>query len=96
MKCNAFQLKQGATLYGSPFSFYRRAIEYYEKQLPITRAISDQRGEGNALWNMSLTFDKLGERPQAIPLAEVALKIYEQIESPAAEKVRKTLAEWRE
>jgi tetratricopeptide (TPR) repeat protein len=73
----------------------RRAIELYEKALDIDRKIGHRRGEGTDLWNMCLALDKLGERAQAIANAEAALKIYEQIEDPNADKVRKKLAEWR-
>ena len=44
---------------------------------------------------MSLALDQLGDRARAIAHAEAALKIYEQIEDPRADKVRKQLAEWR-
>ena len=74
----------------------RRAIQFYEQALLIHREIGDRRGEGNALWNMSLELDQLGERTQAIQHAEQALTIYEQIEAPAAAKVRAKLAAWRE
>jgi tetratricopeptide (TPR) repeat protein len=73
----------------------RQAIAYYEQRLVIAREIGDRRGEGNALWNLSLSLDMLGERAQAIAHAEAALQLYEAIESPAAEKVRRKLAEWR-
>ncbi|MEW6208875.1 MAG: tetratricopeptide repeat protein [Acidobacteriota bacterium] len=73
----------------------RKAIEFYERRIEIAREIGDRRGEGNALWNMSLSFDKLGERARAIEYAEAALRIFEEIESPHAEKVRNQLAEWR-
>jgi hypothetical protein len=43
---------------------------------------------------MALALAKLGERKEAITHAEAALKIYETIESPDVEKVRKQLAEW--
>jgi tetratricopeptide (TPR) repeat protein len=72
----------------------RQAIEFYEQQLVIAREIGDRRGEGNALWYMALAFDKLGQRAEAIVNAEAALKIYEQIESPYAERVRRQLAQW--
>jgi tetratricopeptide (TPR) repeat protein len=72
----------------------RRAVEYYNQQLVITREIGDRHGEGNALWNMSLALDQLGERAQAIASAQAALKIYVEIEDPAAEKVPRQLAEW--
>ena len=34
-------------------------------------------------------------RPAAIPIAEAALKIFEQIESPSAKDARKLLVKWR-
>jgi len=74
----------------------RRAIQFYEQQLAITREVGYRRGEGNALWNMSLALDQLGERAQAIKHAEQAVIIREQIEDPAAAKVREQLAAWRE
>jgi tetratricopeptide (TPR) repeat protein len=73
---------------------HRRAVEYYEKQLAITCEIGDRHGEGPALWNTSLALDQLGEREKAIEYARAALQIYEQIESPDTEKVRKQLEEW--
>jgi len=73
----------------------RKAIEFYEQRLNIAREIGDRRGEGTALWNMSLALDRLGQRAQAIANAEAALAIYQQIESPNAEMVRRQLAEWR-
>jgi tetratricopeptide (TPR) repeat protein len=72
----------------------RRAIEYYEQRLVIAREIGDRRGEANALYNTSLALDSLGQRAEAIAHAEAALPIYEQIESPWAERVRKQLDEW--
>jgi len=73
----------------------QRAIEYCEQALGISREIGDRRGEGADLWNMALALDGLGERGQAIANAKAALGIFEQIEDPAAGKVRDRLAEWR-
>lgn len=73
-----------------------RAFQFYEQQLAIDREIGDRRGEGIALWNMSLALDELGERAQAIQYAEQALTIYEQIEDPRAANVRAYLAASRE
>ena len=53
------------------------------------------RGEGTHIFNMSISLYNLGQRDKAIPLAESALAIFEQIESPHAETVRKALAEWK-
>ena len=68
----------------------RRAIEYYEQLLAIAREIGDRRVEGNALFNMSLALDELGDLAQAILNAEAPLKIYEQIESPYATSAQTT------
>jgi tetratricopeptide (TPR) repeat protein len=73
----------------------RKAIELFEKSRTTTREIGDRRGEGNSLWNMGKSMDKLDDRARAIALAEAALTIFEEIESPTAEKVRRQLAEWR-
>lgn len=74
----------------------RRAIEFYEQRLAIAREIGDRRGEGNALFNTALALAELGDRAKAIAHAEAALEIYEQIESPYAEKARAVLADWRD
>jgi tetratricopeptide (TPR) repeat protein len=73
----------------------KKAIEYYQQHLIIAREMGDRSGEGNALWSMSRSVDKLGQRAKAIELAKSALEIFEQIENPAAEEVRKILAEWQ-
>ena len=73
----------------------RKAIEFYEQDLTIAREIGDSGGEGIALWNLSLSVDELGDHARAITLAEAALKIFEAIEHPHAERVRKQLAKWR-
>lgn len=72
----------------------RKAIDYYEQALVIAREIGDRRGEGNALFNMSLALGSLDKRADAVLLAREALQIYEQIESPYADRVRRQLAEW--
>jgi tetratricopeptide (TPR) repeat protein len=72
-----------------------RAVEFYEQYLATAREIGDRRGEGNALFNTGLALDKLGDRTKAIAHVEAALEIYEQVESPFAERARVKLAEWR-
>ena len=72
-----------------------KAIDYYEQSLEIARKIEYRRGEGDALFNMSLALDKFGQRQEAIDHAKAALVIFEQIESPDAEKARQKLAEWQ-
>jgi tetratricopeptide (TPR) repeat protein len=72
----------------------RRAIGFHEQRLIIARGIRDRRGEGTALWNRALALDKLGRRDEAIASARDALAIFEQIEDPAAGRVRKKLQDW--
>ena len=74
----------------------RKAIEYYEQALKISREIGDRMGEGNALWNMSLALNEIGNRTQAIERAKSALTILESIESPHAQNVKRKLHEWEE
>jgi tetratricopeptide (TPR) repeat protein len=72
-----------------------KAIAYYEQALAMVREIGSRLGEAFVLSNMSLSLYQLGERTRALANAEAALRIYEEIESPSAEKVRRKLAEWR-
>ena len=71
----------------------RKAIEYYEQALVIDREIEDRWGEGNALLNMSLALDKLGQRANEVDCAKAALKIREEIKDPRAVKIRRKLQE---
>jgi tetratricopeptide (TPR) repeat protein len=73
----------------------RKAIEYFEQTLKITQEMGDRNGEATTLWNMSLALDDLNKRTEAVKLAGDALAIYEQIESPRAERVRRKLAKWQ-
>ena len=73
-----------------------KAIEYHMQALNIAREISDRRGEGFECWNLALALDQLGQRTEAIARAKEASGIFESIEDPDAEKVRRKLAEWQE
>ena len=72
-----------------------KAIEFYKQRLLIARDIGDRRGEGIASFNLALVLDELGERKKAIAHAEVAVKIFEQIEDPKARMVRQQLTKWK-
>ncbi len=74
---------------------HKKALTFYEQVLIISREIGDRRAEGNASFSTSLARYQFGQRDEAIRLAEHALKIFVEIESPEAEKVRQTLAQWR-
>src|SRR5229473_6964719 len=74
---------------------YRRAIGFHEQTRAIAHEIGDRQGEAYALFNGASALVKLGRPAEAIPRAESALKIFEQIESPDAATTRAALAEWR-
>ena len=57
----------------------RKAIEYYEKALKISKEIDDRRGEGNRLGNLGNAYSDLGEPRKAIEYYEQALKIAKEI-----------------
>jgi tetratricopeptide (TPR) repeat protein len=73
----------------------RYAKEFYEQGLIITREIGDRFGEGSMLLNIGLALNELGDRVEGIAHAEAALEIYEQIESPHAERAHAVIARWR-
>jgi tetratricopeptide (TPR) repeat protein len=75
---------------------FQRVIEYQEQRLTMAAEIDDRLGEANARWNMSLALNDFGQRQQAVVQAQRALEIYEQIESPAVDLVRETLAAWHQ
>jgi hypothetical protein len=62
----------------------------------MARKIGDRQSECTALWNMSLALDDLGDRKEALKLAEASLKTREEIEDPFVPTVRNQLEEWRE
>jgi tetratricopeptide (TPR) repeat protein len=57
------------------------------------RAI-DRRGEGNSLYGSGLAFDDLGDLAEAVSRMEEALRIYEEIKDPNAERARAQLTVW--
>ena len=57
----------------------RKAIEYYEQALTISREIGDRRGEGADLGNLGLAYADLGETRKAIEYYEQALAIAREI-----------------
>jgi tetratricopeptide (TPR) repeat protein len=77
------------------FGNYSRAMACYGRQQAISREIGHRTGEANALWNSSLLLYALGYREEAIARASEALRIYQEIEDPAAAKVRLHIARWR-
>jgi hypothetical protein len=73
----------------------RRAIDYHGRRLVIARNMGDRRGEGIALFNMSLAFNDLRARARMLASAEAALPVFQSLEDPHADKVRTRLLRWR-
>lgn len=72
---------------------YFRSINFYEQSLAIKREIGDRLGEGNSLSGLGRTCHSLGETEKACALWKAALIIFETIESPSANTVRRLIEE---
>jgi tetratricopeptide (TPR) repeat protein len=57
----------------------RRAIDFYQNALNISREIGDRHGEGNRLGNLGSAYADLGETEQAINYHQQALIIAQEI-----------------
>jgi tetratricopeptide (TPR) repeat protein len=71
------------------------AIDHHKQHLKIARETDDRRSAGYALFNGAVALDQLGERGEAIRRLEDALRTYEEIDHPNADRARAKLAEWR-
>ncbi len=60
----------------------RKAIEYYQQALRITREIGDRHGEGNHLGNIGDVYSNLGEPRKAIEYLKESLAIGMATEDP--------------
>jgi len=70
-------------------------IRWQETALYAARQLHDRRGEGNHLGNLGNAYKNLGEIEKAREFMEAALKIFEEIESPNANIVRRNLEKLR-
>ncbi|MEW6737726.1 MAG: tetratricopeptide repeat protein, partial [Acidobacteriota bacterium] len=91
-ECNHLSNLGNAYYYGGNI---KKAIDLFEQNWIIARELNDRQGAGNALFNMSLALNDIGQCEQAISYAEVALNLFQQIEDSYAEIVRAQLSEWR-
>ena len=73
---------------------YRKAIDYQEQSLKISREVNARAGEGRSLSNLGNVYYRIGERKTACDLWNKALTVFEAIESPDAKAVRKSLEEF--
>lgn len=83
---------------GKAFLFAQQsepANDFFKQALEIARTVGDRRVEAMTLWRMSLLQEHVGRREQAIGYAESALIIFEQLEAPELDAIRKQIAAWR-
>ena len=65
---------------------------YWQKQVDLAKAQAERKPVQAFI--IAWFYTRLGEKDRAIELMEQALKVYEAIESPTAEKARRKLKEW--
>ncbi len=73
----------------------RDSIRWQEAALHAARQLNDRQSEGNHFGNLGAAYADLGETDKAIEFMEAALKIFEEIESPNANIVRRNLEKLR-
>lgn len=74
----------------------RRAIELFQQACDITGQVGDTPGQAQALLNLSRALAQQGDRDHAVTQAERALELFEMAAHPAAETVRRQLANWQQ
>jgi len=83
-RATAKDLDQIGLLYFG-ISEYQKALEFYDRALPIFRAVGDRAGEGAALTNIGRIYDNLGDRQKALELLNQALPIERAVRDRASE-----------
>ena len=63
----------------------QKALEYYEKALPIFKAVGDRYGEGSVLNNSGAVYDDLGQKDKALEYYEKALPIQQAVGNRSGE-----------
>jgi CHAT domain-containing protein/tetratricopeptide (TPR) repeat protein len=62
-----------------------KALAYYEKALPIRKAVGDRAGEATTLNNIGGVYDDLGQNQKALNYLEEVLPIIQAVGDPAGE-----------
>ena len=65
----------------------RKAIEYHDQALSISREIGDRRGEGDDLGNLGIAYVRLGEIRKAI---EYTIKLWQSAVRSATDEAKET------
>ena len=64
---------------------FKKAIEYHERDLKISKEVGDRAGEGGAYGNLGNAYDSLGDFKKAIEYHERDLKISKEVGDRAGE-----------
>ena len=76
-------LDQGGEQYKT--SQFEAAVQSWRQAVKLYREIKDRRGEGQALGNLGLAYDNLGNYPKAIEVHEQSLAIAREIKNRSME-----------
>ncbi len=68
-----------------------QAIQYHQQALALAQKINYRRNEGNSLGGLGDSYYALGQLEQARQFWEQALLVFEEIESPDADRIRSSL-----
>jgi len=79
------RLRGGMGIVYADLGDVRRAIGFYEQALAIARAIGDMSGEAKNSFNMAILYRQQGDTARALELAQHALRLFRQMESPNAQ-----------
>ena len=66
---------------------FRKAIEYLERHLKITKEVGDRAGEGKAYCNLGIAYYNLGDFQKAMEYLERHLKISKEVGDRAGEGI---------
>ena len=72
-----------------------KALEYYNRSLPLRRTAGDRRGEANTLGSIGVALHSLGERQKALEYLQQALTLRAEWGPTTAGTVLTTSDSWR-
>ncbi|MHB0955444.1 MAG: tetratricopeptide repeat protein [Pirellulaceae bacterium] len=73
----------------------RQALDHLERASRIARERGDRRGDAFILWNAAICQEELGNRDQALELAQTAVDISREYKMPTAERYAASLEQLR-
>ena len=65
----------------------RKALDFYEQALPLSRQVGDRGGEARTLSNLGRMYSALGHQREALDFYEQALLLRRQVSDRWGEKI---------